>query len=122
VAGDSYPFVAKDRELYFGFRRREKRLHCALTGTCAIGADAPATITCRDISLSGAGIVSDRAFVLNAYVLLSLGIQGNDTLLLQGRVCWCKEERDTFRAGVHFDRSLLYDVERLAASTSLAGA
>ncbi len=97
----------------FGYRRAYKRLGCFLGGIAKLADEKICNISCHDISYKGAGIITDHPLKLNSHLKLELSGTKIDSLIMEGKVCWCNNVRGKWRAGLLFNRVLPFTLEKI---------
>ena len=97
----------------FGYRRAYSRFNCFFEGIAKLADEKIYNVYCNDISYKGAGIVTDHPLKLNSHLKLELSSAKLDSLVMEGKVCWCNNIRGKWRAGVLFNRILPYTLEKI---------
>jgi hypothetical protein len=93
-------------EELFSFQRASKRYPCCLEGVFTSEDNTVHTIKCSDISLHGVGGITSLRLPLNTCVKIKAMCRHSRTLLLQGRVCWCKKDLNGYRVGIELYKPL----------------
>ena len=107
-------FSAKrvDEEI-FDYRRTNKRLPYFRRGVCVLPDNTDCRMHCRDVSSKGLGIKAQRPLIVNSQVKVKLDVEDKNSLLFEGKVCWCKKTSNEWCAGVVFNRNLPFEIERI---------
>jgi hypothetical protein len=90
----------------FKEKRLFGRINCANEGKYYLIDNSSGNFLCKDIAPRGIGIFSEKYFNANEKILLQISVK-NDSLLVEGRVHWCKKETAGYRVGVEFNKSFL---------------
>jgi hypothetical protein len=93
-------------------RRANKRWPCSWKGSYVYPQPSD-DIKVRDVSSQGAKIFSWRLPVPNSYIKIAATTAWGMNLDLEGRVCWCRKVVDGFMAGICFNRTLPFNLERM---------
>jgi len=96
----------QDQESGFGQRRSSKRKACFLVGGYVMLDKAPYVAKYCDISLDGIGVVTEQPLPVNMHVRVALNTKKKGLMLVDGKICWCKNAGKGWRSGIVFDRKL----------------
>ena len=98
----------------FGHRRGSKRRACFLVGGYVLLDKAPYVAKYYDISLEGVGVITEKPLPAGMHVKIALNTKKKGLVLVKGKICWCKKERNGWRSGITFDRELSYEMTMIA--------
>ncbi|MBN3040860.1 MAG: PilZ domain-containing protein [Candidatus Omnitrophica bacterium] len=93
----------------FDYRRKVKRKPCFLASGFILYNKAPVLAGYEDVSVSGAGILTNGALQVNGQVTLALNTRRKGLVLVDGKVCWCQRVRSGWRSGIAFNRVLSFE-------------
>lgn len=96
----------QDQQDEFGQRRSSKRKACFLVGGYVMLDKAPYVAKYRDINLNGIGVVTEQPLPVNTYVKVALNTKKKGLMLVDGKICWCKNSSRGWCSGIVFDRKL----------------
>ncbi len=96
----------QDPESGFGHRRTSKRMSCFLVGGYVMLDKAPYVAKYCDISLDGIGVITEQPLPVGTHVRVALNTKKKGLMLVDGKICWCKNPGKNWRSGVVFDRKL----------------
>jgi hypothetical protein len=94
-------------------KRVDKRIPCDLEGVYISPDKFPHRIRCNNISLKGVGLVSSAPLPINNQATLIVSTKTVNPVLLEGKVCWCKEALDKWSAGINFNKELSFELKSL---------
>jgi hypothetical protein len=94
-------------------RRKLERLACTLEGVYISQDKYPHRIRCNNISKKGVGVVSSVSLPVNNQATFVVSSKTINPVLLEGKVCWCKEALDKWSAGVSFNKELSFNLKSL---------
>jgi len=68
----------------------------------------------KDITSSGAGVITKEPLPINAQAKLALNTKRKGLILVEGKVCWCKRQQQGWRSGICFNRVLSFEPTMIA--------
>ena len=90
----------------YGYRRIKDRYVCSLSGDFYFSQGSTCNVDCDNISSSGAKINIPISLPINSYIKLKLSSKKMDTILIEGKVCWCRKSLGKYQAGILFNKAL----------------
>lgn len=91
----------------FKEKRLFERAECSVPGSYVLKDILNGTFLCKDISPKGVGIQTANPLPVDAKVKIEINTKKSSSLLLEGKVRWCKKEGEkAYRVGIEFKEPL----------------